>query len=344
MNETFLAITSSTLKERLERFRILLNSPCPNQSLTVAIASASINMEELQARHRKEQRDLQSRITQKKKQASKKTRKGVNEECDRLEAELKLKQNEEINTFNGNGITEQDAEAPREALEDLTLEANGNDAVPVANGHTTVSNAVSAHEDNNGQSQPKKQNRAKARLARRAAEQEELVKQAQEEAKNMPDLKQQERERMLEYMKERGLQEKVIRADGHCLYSAVADQLEQLEIPLGSILSDTPSYKITRAAAADYVEQHQDDFAPFLEEPLPEYLHKVRDTGEWGGQIELMALAKSYGTDINVLQDFGRVEKIESGKDSADSKTMWLGYYKHGFGLGEHYNSLRKIP
>jgi OTU domain-containing protein 6 len=46
-------------------------------------------MEELQAKHRKELRDLQSKITQKKKQASKKTRKGVNEECDRLEQELK---------------------------------------------------------------------------------------------------------------------------------------------------------------------------------------------------------------------------------------------------------------
>jgi OTU domain-containing protein 6 len=49
-------------------------------------------MEELQSTHRKEQRDLQSRVTQKKKQASKKTRKGVNEECDRLEADLKQKQ------------------------------------------------------------------------------------------------------------------------------------------------------------------------------------------------------------------------------------------------------------
>jgi OTU domain-containing protein 6 len=57
-----------------------------------------------------------------------------------------------------------------------------------------------------------------------------------------------------------------------------------------------------------------------------------------------MALAKSYGRDINVLQDFGRVEKIESGNDSSDGKAMWLGYYKHGFGLGEHYNSLRKVP
>lgn len=149
---------------------------------------------------------------------------------------------------------------------------------------------------------------------------------------------------MLEYMKERGMHEKEIRADGHCLYSAVADQLQQLQVPVGSAPDGTPalSYRAVRSAAADYIEQHQDDFVPFLEEPLPVYLHKIRDTGEWGGQLELMALAKTYGTDINVLQDFGRVEKIESG--SRGDKAMWLGYYKHGFGLGEHYNSLRKSP
>ena len=58
-------------------------------------------MEELQTRHKKEQRDLQSRVTQKKKQASKKTRKGVNDECDRLEAELKERQASELAALNG---------------------------------------------------------------------------------------------------------------------------------------------------------------------------------------------------------------------------------------------------
>ena len=116
-------------------------------------------------------------------------------------------------------------------------------------------------------------------------------------------------------------------------------------MPLGSAPSEKPDvpYQIVRAVAADYIEKHEDDFVPFLEEPMDTYVHKVRDTGEWGGQLELMALSKAYGTDINVLQDFGRVEKIESGMSNSDNP-IWLGYYKHGFGLGEHYNSLRKVP
>ncbi|KAK4626279.1 OTU domain-containing protein 2 [Fulvia fulva] len=297
-------------------------------------------MEELQARHRKEQRDLQSRITQKKKQASKKTRKGVNDECDRLDAELREKQAQEVAALEGGEV---DGEAlPIEQMDDRTLkvdeevEENGTEDVP----------AATEEAEQNGSTQPgKKRNRQKDRLARRAAEQEEAARQADEEAQNMPDLKEQERSRMLEAMKSHKLHEKEIRADGHCLYSAVADQLEQLDIPLGAAPDDWPAlaYKTVRAKAADYISQHQDDFVPFLEEPLPEYLHKVRDTGEWGGQLELMALAKTYGIDINVLQDFGRVEKIQSGSETT-GKAMWLGYYKHGFGLGEHYNSLRKVP
>lgn len=304
-------------------------------------------MEELQARHRKEQRDLQSRITQKKKQASKKTRKGVNDECDRMEADLKERQAADVAQLNGEAVEE-----AAEQLDDLTLQIDGegNDETTVNGQHPAQPPELNrgAELDNtpNGQ-QSKKPNRQKARLARRAAEQDALAQQAAEEAKNLPDLKQQERSRMLASMKERGLQEKEIRADGHCLYSAVADQLDQLHIPLGATAGskhEVPIYKVVRAAAADYIEEHQNDFVPFLEQPLKEYLHEVRDTGEWGGQLELLALAKTYGTVINVLQDFGRVEAIDgSGEGQKDeAKVMWLGYYKHGFGLGEHYNSLRK--
>ncbi|KAK3074337.1 OTU protein [Teratosphaeriaceae sp. CCFEE 6253] len=285
-------------------------------------------MDELQARHRKELRDLQSRITQKKKQASKKTRKGVNDECDALEADLKQQHAAEAAASSSDGAV--DTEEPLiEQLGELELKHADN---------------VPSGEQANVPSQGKKPNKAKARLAKRAAEQEEQARLAAEEAKDLPDRRTQERQRMLEHMTERGLREKEIRADGHCLYSAVADQLEQLQVPL----SPTPgekavvAYKVVRATAADYIEQHPDDFVPFLEEPLAEYLHKIRETGEWGGQLELMALAKSYGVDINVLQDFGRVEKIESGA-SGEENEMWLGYYKHGFGLGEHYNSLRKV-
>ncbi|KAK4503407.1 hypothetical protein PRZ48_004322 [Zasmidium cellare] len=290
-------------------------------------------MEDILSRHRKELRDLQSRVTQKKKQASKKTRKAVNEECERLERELKEKHEQEIREANG----EVDEEEVSGELEELTLQVDGEEE------KTNGIGTPSQHEDTE-QPQPdnaaptKKRNRQKDRLARRAAEQSALADQAALEAQSLPDLKHLERTRMLASMAAHNLCEIEIRADGHCLYSAVADQLKCLEIPV-----EEPGYKSTRIAAAGYISSNSDDFVPFLEEPLEEYVHKIKDTAEWGGQLELLALAKTYKVDICVLQDYGRVERIEGGgKEGEEKKEMWLGYYKHGFGLGEHYNSLRK--
>lgn len=310
-------------------------------------------MEELQARHRKEQRDLIAKVTQKKKSATKKTRKGVNDECAELERELKERHKREIAALDGNveasedndttaegGEEDSQANGVEDGVQKLSIAPDDEDASGQANGQTLGS---------------KKPNRQKARLARRAAEQEALVTQAAKEAANMPDLREQERQKMHDQFKSRNLQEKVIRPDGHCLYSAVADQLDTMGIGVkpkvqptianGQDQADaaTPAYKMVRIAAADYIKAHPDDFVLFLEEPVDGYVHKVKETAEWGGQLELLALAKTYGIGINVIQGDGRVEKIEGRDNAEDDKRMWLAYYRHGFGLGEHYNSLRKV-
>ncbi|CAD0112607.1 unnamed protein product [Aureobasidium uvarum] len=302
-------------------------------------------MDELQQRHRKEAKDLQSKVTQKKKGATKKTRKGVNDECDNLEREMKARHQQEIQAMTApmGGEDDDDSDTEKEQ-DDLADRTEG-----LTLSTTQPQPTSSAPPDTPAASAPKKQNRAKARLARRAAEQEALIASAAEEAQDIPNLKAKERESMLNQFAARKLAEKEIRADGHCLYSAVADQLQQLEIPLGSAPSDTPDiaatlepYKIVRQAAAEYIEAHPNDFTPFLEEPLDYYIYKIKNTGEWGGQLELMALAKKYGVAISVLQGDGRVEEINPDSDAESDKQLWLAYYRHGFGLGEHYNSLRK--
>lgn len=310
--------------------------------------------EALQARHRKEQRDLVSRITQKKKSATKKTRKGVNEECERWERELKERQSRELAILNGENpdeepLFEDDESAPRDAV------GHADVATAVENLSMSPSRPVDDPQTSPQHNSPKKKpNRAKARLARRAAEQDALAAQAQEEAANMPDLREQERVRMRQHLGKYGLQEKEIRADGHCLYAAVADQMETKGLDLKpriepKIIRDEqklPDYKKVRYAAAEFIEQNQDDFVPFMEEPLEAYLHKIRETGEWGGHMELSALAKTYGVRINVLHGDGRVDKVdpEEAAGDGDGKEIWLGYYRHSHGLGEHYNSLRKTP
>lgn len=303
-------------------------------------------LEQMQARHRRELKDLQGRITSKKKNASKKTRKGVNDECAEMERQLREKQASEVAALNGE--VEKDVEEEGEQ-NDETL--SGTEVLESATAKLKI------EEDNNSQStaqqeqQPgKKRNRQKERLARRAAEQEAAMLSAEQEASSMTDHRARESTYMKSAFETHKLTEKDIQPDGHCLFSALADQLSHNGIPLGGGGGDKeteePAYKTMRKTATGYMEEHADDFAPFLEEDFGGYVKKMRDTAEWGGQLELMAVARRYGVEIKVIQD-GRTENIsgrqeEKEGEGDEAKTLWLAYYRHGYGLGEHYNSLRR--
>ncbi|RKL48629.1 hypothetical protein BFJ72_g1528 [Fusarium proliferatum] len=293
-------------------------------------------LEEIQTRHRRELKDLQGRITGKKKNATKKTRKGVNDECAEMERQLREKQATEIAALNNSYDNSDEGEsthteAQNQLQEDILVKE-------------TEKLSVSEPEQQQQPPAPgKKRNRQKERLARRAAELEAEAQRAEEEASSMTNHRAKESEYMKSTFEKHGLVEKDIAPDGHCLFSAVADQLGQNDIPLGDSGTKDPAYKTVRRVASEYMLEHGDDFAPFLEEDLQDYARKMRDTAEWGGQLELMALARQYKAEIRVVQD-GRLERIGEEEGAESGKTLWLAYYRHGYGLGEHYNSLRKAP
>jgi OTU domain-containing protein 6 len=330
-------------------------------------------MEDLQARHRKEQKDLQARITQKKKSATKKTRRGINDECDRLQRELTDRHHAEIAELNG-----ERSELPVDGLEDLSINngapngvseasKNGVDGEPTTT-ESPVSSTTSPTSNSTTSTPPthtKKPNRQKARLARRAAEQAAQAAQAEEEASKLTNHRGNEKEVMEAVFKRLKLKEVDINPDGHCLFSAVACQLDEMGLGLNPdpgriVLQPTTlsrietvassrhdGYRAVRAVTADFITEHKDDFEAFMEEPLEQYTRKIKLTAEWGGQLELQAIARAYGVNINVIQGDGRIEKIESGdaneiEDEAERKkrVIWLAYYRHTYGLGEHYNAL----
>lgn len=330
-----------------------------------AVAAAE-TVEQMQARHRKEAKDLQGRVTSKKKNATKKTRKGVNDECAEMERQMKERQAEELEGLTGGGKDgddahkdEHDEEDAQDGREDTSQGELAAKMRAMGVGELAAKPpqqpAKPPDEDSNGAAaggggagQGKKRNRQKERLARRAAEQEAAAEAAEQEAAGMTDHRGREREGMEAEFARHGLEEHEIRPDGHCLFSAVADQLGQSGVPLvpSGEAGDgkEPGYKTVRRAAAGYIEARGDEFAGFLEEDLGSYVRKIRDTAEWGGQLELLALASVYGVEVCVVQD-GRTEVIQpSGggeQDGEDRKKIWLAYYRHGYGLGEHYNSLR---
>lgn len=320
-------------------------------------------LDQVQARHRRELKDLQGRITNKKKNATKKTRKGVNDECAAMEEELKGKQAAEIAALSAETepvVAAEDAAGTRQGDDSESGPSNGlhkieqkieeklekaTEKLHISGQHQDQQSQQQTQPPEEQQQAGKKRNRQKERMARRAAEQEQAAIKAEEEASTMTDHRARESEYMRKMFAAHDLVEKDIDPDGHCLFSAVADQLQHNAIPLPS--HGEPPYKIIRRAATGYMAEHGDDFAPFLEDDLPAYLEKMRDTAEWGGQLELMALARRFGVEIRVVQD-GRTEKIgeeeglKDGEKGGTGKVLWLAYYRHGYGLGEHYNSLRR--
>jgi OTU domain-containing protein 6 len=150
-----------------------------------------------------------------------------------------------------------------------------------------------------------------------------------------------------------------IQPDGHCLYSAVADQLVLLGIlPPGS------SYRTTRAAAASFMRKNPEEFRPFLpcvdgedgigatqdtglmsQLDYERYCAAVRDTGVWGGEPEIKALSRTYRVPIHVYQTGNPpvVEHIPFPEAPPDPKApvVRISYHRRMYGLGEHYNSLR---
>ncbi|KAG6358729.1 hypothetical protein INS49_012248 [Diaporthe citri] len=330
---------------------------------------AAETVEQMQARHRKEAKDLQGRVTSKKKNATKKTRKGVNDECAEMERQMKQRQAEELEGLAGGGKDGGDTQEDDDDVQGQDGRGDTTQGELAAKMRAMGVNELAAKPPQQPSKPPdegsdgaavggggagpgKKRNRQKERLARRAAEQEAAAEAAEQEAAGMTDHRGQERERMEAEFSRHGLEEHEIRPDGHCLFSAVADQLGQAGVPLMPSGADgeagdgkEPGYKTVRRAAAGYIEARGDEFAGFLEEDLGSYVRKIRDTAEWGGQLELLALASVYGVEVCVVQD-GRTEVIQpSGggeQGGEDRKKVWLAYYRHGYGLGEHYNSLRK--
>jgi OTU domain-containing protein 6 len=160
---------------------------------------------------------------------------------------------------------------------------------------------------------------------------------------------------------ELGLDMHEINPDGHCLFSAVADQLATLNV----VPPQEAHYTLARRAAADYMLAHPNDFVPFLPSVEGEdgagaedsgtigprefarYCASIRDTGVWGGEPEILALSRAYAIPIHVVQS-GQPPVVVHDPNGAprtdnlkEQRAVRISYHRRMYGLGEHYNSLR---
>ena len=81
--------------------------------------------------------------------------------------------------------------------------------------------------------------------------------------------------------------------DGNCLFRSLSDQLYR---------DSGDRHGEIRKDVCDFLSQNEEDFAPFMvfddededATDFESYISTMRDDGEWGGNIELMAAARLY--------------------------------------------------
>jgi OTU domain-containing protein 6 len=142
-----------------------------------------------------------------------------------------------------------------------------------------------------------------------------------------------------------------ITPDGHCLFSAIADQLSLLSL----LPSSEASYTTTRSTAAKFILEHRDDFLPFLPSvsgedgagatddgimtpaQFEQYCRNMAETGEWGGEPEILALSRAFSVPIHVVQSGTPRIVIHEPTDGPPktTKPVMISYHRRMYGLGE---------
>lgn len=312
--------------------------------------------EQMIARHRKEQRDLVNETTALKKQVTKgekKKKKEIQKKVDEMEAELKSRQAAELKqlkTSSSKSDTqhstesvdkEQDSEesedefSPEKLLAQLELEKEQERLEDERKNAEKIA-AKSKNEGSQGENKPKR-NRRKEKLAARDAANKKLAEEAALEAETQPDYRKIEMENMNSIFKLRNVSVYEVPADGHCLYASIADQLKTRR-------NIDKSIQQLRSEAAAHIRKHPNDFSPFLFDEktmtirdVDSYCDELENTAVWGGDLEITAFSQIYDCKITVIIN-GQSPFIAN--ENGPNPELKLAYYKHSFGLGEHYNSL----
>ncbi|KAI0566588.1 OTU-like cysteine protease [Gracilaria domingensis] len=189
--------------------------------------------------------------------------------------------------------------------------------------------------------EPRTESKAARRRRRKAEKDAEAQRRIAEEKANMgPTPKQLELKAIEAQLSSQNLRIHSIPADGHCLYSAIAHQLETT-----NFLSEIPaSVEGLREATSNYLMEHKKEYAPFIdevggdEEKLARYCEQIRNEPVWGGQVELRAMAEHLGVAIEVYA--ADMPVITMGTNSDESTVFRVSFHQKYYGLGEHYNSV----
>lgn len=263
-----------------------------------------VTEEELKNRHKKELKELQAKIQAIKKavpKGDKKAKKSSVEEIAVLQKDLSDKHDLELKN-----------------LTDQVSNLNVTTAEP--------------EPESRKMSKAEKRREAKASATQKKLEQisemgSEVTKRSQEHFK------------ISETLKTLDLLPYEIPADGNCMFYALQHQLQARGL--------LQSLEDLRETASSYMGRHEQDFLPYLVHPrtgdmlssqeFGKYCEEIKMNGVWGGMHEAHAISSALEVPIKILQS--DVRPITFG-EMYEREPVILLYYKHKYGLGEHYDSV----
>jgi OTU domain-containing protein 6 len=199
----------------------------------------------------------------------------------------------------------------------------------------------------------KKLRKKKNALAKQKEKEEQIAKEMAE----APNLRQIEMNAIMElHLNKNDLDIEEVAADGNCLYRAIAKQMEYLS---GS--QNQFDYIQIRQLCAQELDDNRHEYEPFADltemkvSSFDEYVEKVRESNEWGGHLELRALAHKLKRTILIYSTEGLLEIVGFEKQQLDDdvdedigmkQVIRLSFHRQYYALGEHYNSVisRQVP
>jgi len=214
--------------------------------------------------------------------------------------------------------------------------------------------AVDDGDASNDVADAKKPSRAQVRfLAKQEKERQERERLANAQAAK-PSARDLEANALADQMANLGMRIVDVAPDGDCLFGAVAHQRRFHD-------DDAMNIAELRDLAASTMQKYPAMFVPFLPEgdSLDAYCAKVRTPAEWGGQLELRALALGLRRPIYVYS--ARAPVLQMCRQDFPTATAYrraslllhmlrahayththarvVTYHENLYALGEHYNS-----
>eukprot|EP00899_Mesostigma_viride_P003092 jgi/Mesvir1/12784/Mv22837-RA.1 len=281
--------------------------------------------EALLARHKKELKEQHAKNMAIKKAAPK------NNKAAKKAAEQKVQEAEdELKARHAKELAELDA---AEAAAKSSSGVNATSAPPGSGsgGHQAPGTATASHDgdaDGEGAGQqhhkPSKAQRRRQQRQQQDADREARI--AEEKAAMGESERDREEAALCDKLRGLGLVVREVVPDGHCMYRAIEQQLVLSDVTTGGG-APTPSFQELRVRAAAHMRQHKDEFLPFfhplettssgagagggafggdgegegsLEERFERHCQAVESTAEWGGQMELRALAQALRRAVYV--------------------------------------------